>query len=302
MPVNLHWRAKARRRAGAAAHHRLHGALDRVVIGDDRVIFDEAERGHQPRPGRQLGQSRRGGPVGLLDVAHHGPIVSSERLRLLRRGIDQSSRGSALVSLAGVVADAPELEHAVVVTERICGTHVAVEWHADAARIDQRRAVRAGPVELQVTVAEDDGRVRDAGQHPFVIRSGLGREALDVGERRPVDVQHAAELLLRLEGVQPALVSAQPGVGLQRLHHIGSVERRLAQPAFAVATNPGRVRQPAKKLDRLLRPRRPRAEVTAEQVGVDASGVRVLQHLFERGQVAVDVVQSCEHGHLGSHT
>ena len=82
---------------------------------------------------------------------------------------------------------------------------------------------------------------------------------------------------------------------VQRVDYLGTVERRFAQPTLAVAADPGRVRQPAQAFDRLARPGRPRREVAAQEVRVDAPGLCVLQHLFERRQVAVDVVQGGEH-------
>ena len=44
------------------------------------------------------------------------------------------------------------------------GAEVAVERHPDAAGVDQVGAVRAGPAELQVAVAEDDRPVVDVEQ------------------------------------------------------------------------------------------------------------------------------------------
>jgi MFS family permease len=82
---------------------------------------------------------------------------------------------------------------------------------------------------------------------------------------------------------------------LERLHHLRAIERRLPQPALAVASDPRRVRQSAQALDRLARPRRPGGEVPAEEIAVGTGGLRVLQHLLECGQVPVDVVKDSEH-------
>jgi hypothetical protein len=53
--------------------------------------------------------------------------------------------------------------------------------------------------------------------------------------------------------------------------------------------------------ERLERPRAPRGEVAAEEVGIGAGSLGVLQHLVERNHIAVDVVDDREHA-LGSHT
>ena len=117
-----------------------------------------------------------------------------------------------------------------------------------------------------------------------------------------MNVQHTLELGLRLQRIEPALLRAETGVELAQLRrHIGPVRRRLAEPALAVAADPGRVRERAQPPDRLERPGRPRREVAAEQVRVGTCGVRVFQHLIEGDHVAVDVVQDSQHASLGSH-
>ena len=118
-----------------------------------------------------------------------------------------------------------------------------------------------------------------------------------------MDVQHTAQLDLRLQRIEPAFVSAEPGVDLRELApDVRPVRRRVAQPALPVAADPGRVRERAQPLDRLERPRRPGRKVAAEQVRVGGRPVRVLQHLLERNEIAVDVVQNGQHAPLGSHT
>ena len=94
-----------------------------------------------------------------------------------------------------VVLDPAELELTVVTAQRVRRSHVSVERHAGAAGIDERRAVRPRPPKLQMAVAEDDGAVADAVQHPLVVVAGLRREALDVGERGAVDIEDAVQLL-----------------------------------------------------------------------------------------------------------
>jgi hypothetical protein len=111
-----------------------------------------------------------------------------------------------------------------------------------------------------------------------------------------VDVENVVPLELRLERVQPALVRAEAGVPLRKsLQDFGPVRRRLAEPALAVAADPGRVRKLAQPLDRLTRPRRPRREVPTEEISVGSRRFRILQNLFQGDQVAVDVVQHSEH-------
>ena len=113
-----------------------------------------------------------------------------------------------------------------------------------------------GLTKLLVAVAEDDRPVANAVQHPLVVIAGLGREALDIRQRRAVHVKNTVQLDLGLEGVEPAFVRAEAGVlpGEHR-HHVRPVERRFTQPTLAVAADPRRVRQSTESLDRLARPR-----------------------------------------------
>ena len=98
-----------------------------------------------------------------------------------------------------VVLDPAEHELTVVTAQCVRSPHVTVERHAGAAGIDQRRAVRPRPPKLQMAVTEDDGAVADAVQHPLVVVTGLRREALDVGERRAVDIENAVQVLRGLK-------------------------------------------------------------------------------------------------------
>ena len=77
--------------------------------------------------------------------------------------------------------------------------------------------------------------------------------------------------------------------------HLRAVERRLPQPALAVAADPRGVRQSAQALECLAWPRRPGGKVPAEEIAVGAGSLRILQHLFECDQVPVDVVKDGEH-------
>ena len=159
-----------------------------------------------------------------------GPAADPLRRKLAERAAE------LLPGLRGpldVVLDAAKLELAVVATQRVRRAHVSVERHADAARVDERRSVRARPAELQVAVAEDDRLVADAVQHPLVVVAGLGRKALDVRQRRAVDVEDAVQLGLRLERVEPALVRAEAGVVLVRAPPSPRAGRAAARAASA---------------------------------------------------------------------
>ncbi len=99
---------------------------------------------------------------------------------------------------------------------------------------------------MLVAVAEDDRLATNAVQHPLVVLTGLGCEALDIRARRAVDVEHALKLELRLERVQPALVGTQTGVAPGKcLDDLGPIDWRLPEPALAVAPDPRRIRQAA---------------------------------------------------------
>ena len=164
-----------------------------------------------------------------------------------------------------VVLHAAEFVLTVVVPQRVRGARVTVERHADAARIDQGRAVRPRAAELQMRMTEDDSLVADAVEHPHVaLVVGLGGEAVDIRERRAMHVQNAVQLVPRLQRVQPTLFGAVAGLALlQRLHDLRPVERRLARPAFAVAADPRRPRQLSQQRNALERMRSPRPVVAA---------------------------------------
>ncbi len=98
-----------------------------------------------------------------------------------------------------VVLHTPELELAVVATNRVRSTHVPVERHSDAAGVDQRRSVRARPLELQVRVTEDDRLLANTVEHPLVVVARLGGKAVYVRQRRAVHVENAVQLVLRLQ-------------------------------------------------------------------------------------------------------
>jgi hypothetical protein len=66
-------------------------------------------------------------------------------------------------------------------------------------------------------------------------------------------------------------------------------------PPLAVPADPGRVRQRVESLERLERPRTHDSVVPTEQPAFDLERVRVGHDRFERGQVAVDVVEDAEH-------
>ncbi len=118
-----------------------------------------------------------------------------------------------------------------------------------------------------------------------------------------MDVEDAIEVGLGLQRVEPAFARPDPGVHLgEGIRHLGTIERWLAQPALAVTTDPGALRQRDQAFERLHRPRASDTEVAAEQVRIGALVVCIPQDFLERGQVPVDVVEDGEHRGLGCHT
>ena len=178
------------------------------------------------------------------------------------------------------------------------GAAVAVERHADTPRVDERRPGRPRPTELLVAVPEDDGAVAHAGEHLRLVLLRLRREALDVRERRAVNVEHAVELGLRRQRVQhrDLLLRQAAEEELVGRHHLRTVVRRLTEPALTVPADPRRVFELSQAPERLERPRARRAVVPAEQPAIDTNLLRVAQHLLERRDVPVDVVEEPEHG------
>src|SRR5262249_58348699 len=165
---------------------------------------------------RALRQRRRKALVRALSDPHsrHGP-PTRQLLPCGRSALD-------------VVLDAAELERPVAVAQRVRGTRVTVERHTRTARIEQRRPVRTRPLELQMAVAEDNGLVADAVQHALVVVPRLCRKAVDVRERRAVDVENSVQLGLRLERAEPALLAAEASVArCDAPGAIGPVARRL---------------------------------------------------------------------------
>src|SRR5918995_1420541 len=94
-------------------------------------------RGHGGRGVRRSVRAATG------SLGGHLPEAAAELFPRLRDALD-------------VELDAPELELPVVVPQGVRGANVAIERHADAPGIDQRRSVRSRPPELQMAVAEDD--------------------------------------------------------------------------------------------------------------------------------------------------
>ena len=195
-----------------------------------------------------------------------------------------------------VVLGPAELE--VTVPGRPGRPHVPVEGHPDAARIDEVGSVRAGPPELLVTVPEDHGPLADPGQHALVVVAGLGREALDVRQRRAVHVEDPVQLGLRRKRVEPLddLLRKRAPEDVVGRHHLGTVERRLTQPALAVPADPGRLRQLLQAGERLVGPGTRRPVVAAEQPAIDAELLCLREHALQRRHVPVDVVEDSEHG------
>src|SRR5205085_903870 len=103
------------------------------------------------RPGRASGSLRSVRAV--LDPVDDrlGPLAVRPHLR----------RGPLDVVLRPAQLELP------VVVERPRGARVAVERHADAARVHELRLVRPGPTELDVAVAEEDRSPRLAGEQPL---------------------------------------------------------------------------------------------------------------------------------------
>jgi hypothetical protein len=84
--------------------------------------------------------------------------------------------------------------------------------------------------ELLVAVPEDDRTIGDAGEHPLFPFLRLRREAVDVRERRPVDVEDPVELCLDGQAVEPVddVLGYVTRVDLELVGDLGAIERRLA--------------------------------------------------------------------------
>jgi hypothetical protein len=134
-------------------------------------------------------------------------------------------------------------------------------------------------------------------QQSQVVVARLRREALDVRERRAVDVEDPVELGALGECEEPLLLFLRE-VGQQPIVRIGNlraISRRLEEPALPVAANPGGVGELPQAGKRLERPRTRGAVVAAEEPALDPERLRVVEHGLECRQVAVDVVQDSEH-------
>ncbi len=145
-------------------------------------------------------------------------------------------------------------------------------------------------------VAEDEPRGGDAGQEFVLVRRRLRQERADVGDRGAVADQRVAADEGGGEGGElrdDALAERSAG-GRERGLHVGIVRRlvRRGRPALAVAADPQR-RKLAQARDGLRRPAAEERVVAAEDEGLRV--VRVGEHRFERGQVAVHVVEQCLH-------
>src|SRR5205823_213051 len=124
---------------------------------------------------------------------------------LAERAAEGAPRGGGSLD---VVGDAAKLELAVLPPQRVGAAGVAVERHAHAAGVQELRSVRPGSAELEMAVPEDDRTIANARQHALLAWLRLRREALDVRQRRPVDIEDAVEVDLRLQRGEPALVGA----------------------------------------------------------------------------------------------
>ena len=109
----------------------------------------------------------------------------------------------------------------------------------------------------------------------------------------PVQVRTGWKVGQPVHHVRRSLVAE----ALVRLDHLGPVGRRLAEPALAVAADPGRVLEAAQPVERFARVRARGAVVPAEQPAVDPHGVRIGEHGVQRIHVSVDVIQESEHAH-----
>jgi hypothetical protein len=114
-----------------------------------------------------------------------------------------------------------------------------------------------------MAVPEDDRPVVLAREQALVVFARLDVEALVVRERRAMDVEDAVDLSLRRQVVEPLLFPRRQLVleAFVSLHHFGPIPRRFEQPPLTVAADPGRVRQSAQALERLVRPGAPDAVV-----------------------------------------
>ena len=170
--------------------------------------------------------------------------------------------------------------------------------HADAAGVDDPDAPD-GALELGVRVAAHDRRhvepLEERGD-PFLGRA-LG-EDVHVVARRGVAVEDVADALRRRQAVEELdLLPAQLGARL--LQEVGRRETLLArmQLAVGVAAQPhDAVAEAAEPRERLRRLLAAGADVAAHHDGRVVGHLR--EHGFERGEVAVDVVESGDGRHV----
>jgi len=183
---------------------------------------------------------------------------------------------------------------------------VTVQWHPDAAGVDQLDPVGAAAPELDVRVAEDDALFGGSCQHSIVVVAGLGRERLQVGEGRGVAVADAADNRLLRECAQLSdKFRAERGAAvgdraLQQLIVTGLIGKR--RPAVHVAPDPDRVAQRPQRRDRLRRPRSEQRVVAAEQKAVNPLTPHVLEDGLERRQIPMHVVEHRERRHVHSNS
>ena len=185
------------------------------------------------------------------------------------------------------------------VDQRIGGAAVAVERHADRARVDELDvADRRRAAELDVGMAEHQPRVAGAGEQLLLLVGRLGAERAQVRDRRSVDEARAGHLGFdrqRAELVGGRVAERGAGVGDRRLQR-AVCGRVAARPAVDVAADPGGGLELAQPRDGLGLPGAEERVVAAEQPLARAGRLRVLQHRVERAEVAMDVIEDGDHG------
>ena len=232
-------------------------------------------RAASPAAASGRGRLRRGMPTmteaDRRDVAGHRPRVSAPPTRNSTRRISRSrARSAPRRELAEVAAQrAVARGRAGDVVLGPAKLEVSVPRRPGRTRTSPSSGMptlpgltRCGPVrprppELQMAVAEDDRPVAHAGEHALVVLATARPES----SRRPRAASRGRRGSRRARPAAAARRASRrarrrtsPRKTLVRLHHLRPVERRLSQPALAVAADPGRVRKLPQPRERLVGP------------------------------------------------
>ena len=195
-----------------------------------------------------------------------------------------------------VVGHAAQLQAAVVARERIGGAPVTVERDAHAARVHELHAVRTGPPEREMGVAEHEPARGRAGHELLVRRPPApgGSSACRTAARRA----HRAHRRRSTSGGSAASSEATSAPSSSRQRSIGRKHASGASWASSSqrSTFP-RIQRGVERpqaLDGLERPGAEERVVAAEEVAVDSCGISVRQHGLQGRQVPVHVIEDRE--------